>query len=60
MVKDTPETYGFLLNRIFAAARREGHQIVEEGIATPEDVDKAMNRRPKLAAGVLRVAGRDR
>ena len=42
MVKDTPETYGFLLNRIFAAARREAHQIVEEGIATPEDVDKAM------------------
>lgn len=42
MVKDTPETYGFLLNRIFAAARREARQIVEEGIATPEDVDKAM------------------
>ncbi|MCY3886766.1 MAG: 3-hydroxyacyl-CoA dehydrogenase family protein [Chloroflexi bacterium] len=42
MVKDAPETYGFLLNRIFAAARREAHQIVEEGIATPEDVDKAM------------------
>ncbi len=42
MVKDTPGTYGFLLNRIFGAARREAMKIVEEGIATKEDVDKAM------------------
>ena len=42
LVKDMPETYGFLLNRIFAAARREANQIVEDGIATPEDVDKAV------------------
>jgi len=42
LVKDTPETYGFLLNRIFGAARREAVAIVEQGIATREDVDKAM------------------
>ena len=42
MVKDTPGTYGFLLNRIFAAARREAVAIVEAGIATREDIDKAM------------------
>jgi 3-hydroxybutyryl-CoA dehydrogenase len=42
MVKDTPETYGFLLNRIFAAARREADRIVADGIASKEDVDKAM------------------
>ena len=42
MVKDTPETYGFLLNRIFGAARREALTIVEQGIASEEDVDKAM------------------
>ena len=42
MVKDTPETYGFLLNRIFGAAAREARTIVEQGIATGEDVDKAM------------------
>jgi len=42
MVKDTPGTYGFLLNRIFAAAYREAKAIVDAGIATPEDVDKAM------------------
>ena len=42
MVKDTPGTYGFILNRVFAAARREADKIVADGIATREDVDKAM------------------
>jgi 3-hydroxybutyryl-CoA dehydrogenase len=42
MVKDAPGTYGFLLNRIFAAARREADRIVQDGIATREDIDKAM------------------
>jgi 3-hydroxyacyl-CoA dehydrogenase len=41
-VKDAPGTYGFLVNRIFWAARREADKIVEAGIATREDVDKAM------------------
>jgi 3-hydroxybutyryl-CoA dehydrogenase len=42
LVKDMPGTYGFILNRVFAAAAREARQIVNDGIATPEDVDKAM------------------
>lgn len=42
MVKDMPGTYGFILNRVFAAAAREARKIVEDGIATEEDVDKAM------------------
>ena len=42
MVRDTPGTYGFILNRVFAAARREADKIVADGIATKEDVDKAM------------------
>jgi 3-hydroxybutyryl-CoA dehydrogenase len=42
MVQDAPGTYGFLLNRIFAAARREADKIVDAGIASQEDVDKAM------------------
>ena len=37
-----------LLNRVFAAAAREARQIVEDGIATPEDVDKAMWAGPGL------------
>lgn len=42
LVQDTPGTYGFILNRVFAAAAREARAIVEAGIATREDVDKAM------------------
>jgi len=42
LVRDTPGTYGFLLNRIFGAARREALAIAEQGIATKEDIDKAM------------------
>jgi 3-hydroxybutyryl-CoA dehydrogenase len=42
MVKDAPGTYGFILNRVFAAARREADKIVDAGIASREDVDKAM------------------
>ncbi len=42
MVKDTPGTYGFLVNRIYAAARREADKILEQGIATEEDIDKGM------------------
>jgi len=42
MVRDAPGTYGFLLNRIFAAARREADAIVDAGIASQEDIDRAM------------------
>jgi 3-hydroxybutyryl-CoA dehydrogenase len=42
MVKDMPETYGFILNRVFAAARREAQQLIDDGIANEEDIDKAM------------------
>ena len=40
--KDQPGTYGFILNRVFAAAYREAKKIVDDGLATEEDVDKAM------------------
>ena len=35
------EVDGFLLNRIIRAIRREAMWILEMGIATPEDIDKA-------------------
>ena len=41
-VKDVPGDTGFIGNRVFGAARREANKIVEEGIATPEDIDTAM------------------
>jgi len=42
MVRDTPGSYGFLLNRIFGAAYREARAIADAGIASKEDIDKAM------------------
>lgn len=57
MVKDTPGTYGFLLNRIFGAARREAVAIVDAGIATKEDVDKAMMTGRNWPAGFFGTRG---
>jgi 3-hydroxybutyryl-CoA dehydrogenase len=41
-VKDAPGKYGFVANRIYFAAVREAQKVLEEGIATPEDINKAM------------------
>jgi len=41
-VKDVPGDTGFIGNRVFGAARREAMKIVEEGIATGEDIDAIM------------------
>lgn len=41
-VTDMPGTYGFIVNRIFGAARREAVKLVEDGIATEEEIDKMM------------------
>jgi 3-hydroxybutyryl-CoA dehydrogenase len=57
LVKDTPGTYGFILNRVFAAARREADAIVEAGIATKEDVDKAMINGRNWPAGFYTASG---
>ena len=41
-VKDVPGDTGFIGNRVMGAARKEAIKIVEEGIATAEDVNTAM------------------
>ncbi len=41
-VKDVPGDTGFVGNRIYRALRQEANKIVEEGIATPEDIDTVM------------------
>ena len=41
-IKDVPGDTGFIGNRVFGAARREAQKIVDQGIATAEDVDTAM------------------
>jgi 3-hydroxyacyl-CoA dehydrogenase len=41
-VKDAPGQYGFIANRIYFAAVREAQKVLAEGIASPEDINKAM------------------
>lgn len=41
-VKDVPGNTGYVGNRIYAAVRREAQRIIEEGIATAEDIDTVM------------------
>lgn len=41
-VKDVPGDTGFIGNRVMGAARREAFKIVQDGIATAEDVNKVM------------------
>jgi 3-hydroxybutyryl-CoA dehydrogenase len=52
MVRDTPGTYGFLVNRIYAAARREADKILEEGIASEEDIDNGMKYGRRWPVGI--------
>lgn len=39
VVRDQPMAWGYVANRVHAAARREAALVVEEGLASPEDVD---------------------
>jgi len=41
-VKDVPGDTGFIANRIFGAVGAEARKVVDEGIASPQDVDTAM------------------
>jgi len=41
-VKDVPGNTGYVGNRIYSAVRREAQKIIEEGIATEEDIDTVM------------------
>jgi len=41
-VKDAPGKYGFVANRIYFAMVAEARRVLEEGIASAEDIDEAM------------------
>jgi 3-hydroxyacyl-CoA dehydrogenase len=42
VVGDTTRAWGYVANRVYAAMAREARQVVEEGIATREQVDQLM------------------
>ena len=56
-VKDVTGDTGFIGNRVMGAARREAWKIVEEGIATAEDVNTAMMAGFNWPAGPLPMGG---
>jgi 3-hydroxyacyl-CoA dehydrogenase len=41
-VKDAPGKYGFIANRVYFAAVREAQAVLAEGIASADDINKAM------------------
>ncbi len=56
-IKDVPGDTGFVGNRVMFAARREAMKIVEEGIASEEDVNTVMKLGFNWPAGPLPSAG---
>jgi len=42
VVKDNPMQWGFVANRVYFAMVREAQRVVDEGIATRDDVDQLM------------------
>lgn len=57
VIDDAPGNYGFVANRAYAALRREAERIVEEDIATPEQVDTALEEGYNLPIGPFSMAG---
>ena len=51
VLKDVPGDTGFVGNRIMGAVRREAMKIVEEGVATRDDVNTAMTQGFRWPAG---------
>lgn len=57
VISDAPGEYGFIANRCYAAMRREAQQIVDEGVATEEQVDTALEEGYNLPVGPFSLRG---
>ncbi len=60
VVKDNPMQWGFVANRVYFAMVREAQRVVDEGIATRDDVDQLMMdcfRWPSGPFGMVKGAG---
>ncbi len=55
-VKDAPGKYGFVGNRIYFAAVAEARRVAEEGIASVDDINKAMRFGFNWPTGPLEMA----
>jgi 3-hydroxyacyl-CoA dehydrogenase len=60
VVKDNPMAWGFVANRVYFAMVREAQRVVDEGIATRDEVDQLMMdcfRWPSGPFGMVKGAG---
>jgi 3-hydroxybutyryl-CoA dehydrogenase len=57
VIDDAPGEYGFVANRCYAAMREEAQKVVDEGVATKEQVDTAMEEGYNLPVGPFSLAG---
>jgi 3-hydroxyacyl-CoA dehydrogenase len=60
VVKDNPMQWGFVANRVYFAMVREAQRVVDEGIATRDEVDQLMidcYRWPSGPFGMVKGAG---
>jgi 3-hydroxybutyryl-CoA dehydrogenase len=60
VVKDNPMAWGFVANRVYFAMVREAQRVVDEGIATRDEVDQLMTdcfRWPSGPFGMVKGAG---
>jgi 3-hydroxybutyryl-CoA dehydrogenase len=60
VVKDNPLAWGFVANRVYFAMIREAQRVVDEGIASRDDVDQLMMdcfRWPSGPFGMVKGAG---
>ena len=60
VVKDNPMEWGFVANRVYFAMVREAQRVVDEGIASKDDVDQLMMdcfRWPSGPFGMVKGAG---
>jgi 3-hydroxybutyryl-CoA dehydrogenase/3-hydroxyacyl-CoA dehydrogenase len=42
VIHDTDTAWGFVANRVYGAAMSEAKRVVDDGVATPEQVDRLM------------------
>ncbi|WP_254522174.1 3-hydroxyacyl-CoA dehydrogenase family protein [Natrinema caseinilyticum] len=56
-IDDDPGSYGFIANRCYGAMREEAQKIVDEGIATEAQVDKALEDGYNLPVGPFSLRG---
>jgi 3-hydroxybutyryl-CoA dehydrogenase len=57
VVNDFPDEWGFVINRINRAVRREAARIVEQGVATPDQVDELIKDAFRWPMGPFEMQG---